>query len=295
MKNPNHSASFVIEPLTLLQDAVEQEHLSILLYGAPGCGKTLLAATAADVPTMQDVLLIDLEKGKRTLHNNKLIKNPGNIDVIKVRVDDQIPQIHKFLKAHCRLRDLKDVDGLRKLQAQFFGMKPEDIKKPRQYNTVIFDSLSELDTMVINGLLGVDNDTDISVLFQDPDDIKVAEFKEYKKNHMIIQQMVRYFRDLPMHNIFTCHSSFVQDERKRMHYSLALTGKLRNIVQGLVDIVGYLQVGKPQEGGGAAARRLSLVPLGNFDAKCRLSEVAESHIDNPTMASVTAKVFKQGA
>ena len=42
---------------------VRQRYLKLLIYGSPGVGKTSLAGSAVEVPSMRDVLMINAELG----------------------------------------------------------------------------------------------------------------------------------------------------------------------------------------------------------------------------------------
>ena len=266
----------------------EFQYLTMLVYGVPGSGKTTLCATAADVDDMADVLMIDIESGKLTIKNNARIKNKGRIDAIRVTSYKQLAEVHKFLQAHCRLRDSKSPDAetkLRALQAKFMECKPEDIKKVRRYHTVIIDSLSELDALCIYELLGLSTDMDLSEAMDDGE-MEVAQFAEYKKNNQIMQLIVRAYRDLPINALFTCHVASQQNDLKQIFYSPSLTGKLKNQVQGFVDLVGYLRVAELKEGQSEAPRRMYFQPVGKFDAKTRLANLDGSYFDNPTMADI---------
>lgn len=271
------------------------ERLNMIVYGAYGSGKTTLMASAADVKDMQDVLLIDIEKGKMSIKNNKRIKTKDKIDVISISGFKQLGMIHdKFLKPHCRLRDDHSPEATKKLielEAKFRGVDPKTIKTPRRYNAVIIDSLTELDKMVTYELLGFSTTGDLAELIQD-NDMDVAEFKEYKQNNQMMQLIVRAFRDLDISSLYIVQEAFVQDELKRMMFSPALTGKLGKQVQGMVDIVGYLQVGTLKEGQTEAPRRLWLQPGPRFDAKSRLSQMKESFIDDPVMQDIWDEVVE---
>lgn len=271
------------------------EYLTMIVYGIPGSGKTTLCATAADVDEMADVLMIDIESGKLTLKDNKRVKNKGRIDVIRVTSYKQLAEVHKFLQAHCRYRDddsKEATEKLIKLEAKFKGIDPAKIKTPRRYHTVMLDSLSELDALCIYELLGLSTDMDLSEAMNDGD-MEVAQFAEYKKNNQIMQLIVRAYRDLPINALFTCHVAYTQNELKQMFYSPSLTGKLRNQVQGFVDLVGYLRVGELPEGKTEAPRRMYFQPVGKFDAKCRLANLEGSYFDNPSMKDIWKAVTEE--
>lgn len=270
----------------------EFEYLKMIVYGIPGSGKTTLLATSADVDEMADVLMVDIESGKLTIKNNKRIEHKDRIDSIRVTSYKQLAEVHKFLQAHCRYRDADDEDKLRILQAKFTGVDPKSIKKVRKYRTVIIDSLSELDALCIYELLGLATDMDLSEAMADGD-MEVAQFAEYKKNNQIMQLIVRAYRDLPINALFSCHVAYTQDEMKRMFYTPSLTGKLRNQVQGFVDIVGYLIVGQVPEGKTEAPRRMYFQPVGKFDAKCRLANLEGSYFDDPVMQDIWEAVSEE--
>ena len=276
--------------ITSLED--EFEYLNMLVYGPPGAGKTTLCASAADIDDMADVLMIDIESGTLTIKNNDRVKRKDRIDAVRVTSFKQLAKVHEFLKLHCRLRDMPSEEGkLKQLEAKFKGVAPEKIKKPRRYRSVIIDSLSELDALCIYELLGFSTDMKLDEALNDGD-MEVAEWAEYKKNNQMMQLIVRAYRDLPISVLLSCHSAHTQDEMKRMHYAPSLTGKLRNQVQGFVDLVGFLKVGELGEGQKQAPRRLYYQPVGKFDAKSRLANLKESYFDNPTMTDVWRAINK---
>jgi hypothetical protein len=266
----------------------DTEYVKILFYGPFGSGKTTLAASAADVDAMSDILMLDIESGKMSLKKNKRIKRADRIDSVRISSFKQLGNVHNFLKVHCKFRDdpAREKD-LISLEAKFRGVEAASIKKARRYNTVIIDSLSELDVLTMYELLGYDapDEIDLNKIMNDGD-MEVAEWPEFRKNNQMMQLIVRAYRDLPINVIFVCHQQYVQDEQKRMFYSPGMTGKLSSQVQSFVDIVGYLQVGASEGDAKEAPRRLSVQPVGKFSAKMRVADFNKSHFDDPTMKAI---------
>lgn len=264
--------------------------LNMLIYGAYGSGKTTLGASAADVDEMADVIMLDIESGAMSLEDNDRIIHKDRIDRISITSFQQMAKAHEFLKAHCRYRDDPDaIDKLKKLQALFTGVAVENIndKNLRHYNTVLIDSMSELDQLTLYELLGFTSDMKLDEAIADGD-MEVADWPIYRKNNQMINLIIRAYRDLPINVIIICHAAYTQDEMKRMFYAPGLTGKLSAQIQGFVDIVGYLKVGKPEEGQKEAPRRLYVQPVGKFDAKNRKASFKDSSFEDPTMLSIQA-------
>lgn len=250
-----------------------ERYLKLLIYGNFGVGKTYLAGTASEVESMQDVLIINAEAGDLTLSEFE------GIDEISVRDFRTLGRINEYLRQHCRARDEGDDDFLRESEAKLRGVEPDDVETPRKYRTVIIDSLTELEAYCFNQLLGITDTTRLD------DETQSAEWSEYKKNHTMMQRVVRAFRDLPMHVIYTASEQYQQDETKRFKYSPDLTGKLSKKIQGYMDMVGYLAIGKDGE---KPVRRLYVSPsaTGKFDAKHRYAAFKGEYFTNPTIAKI---------
>jgi hypothetical protein len=255
--------------------------IKLLAYAKPGVGKTSLVGTAADVPQMRDVLVISAEGGELTMLNNPRIAGTEYIDCIQVRTFTQLQSVKDFLFAHCTHRNSGDDEKLRNLQNMVFvgSDAAEPGARLRRFNTVIIDSLTEINDYSMMNILGITQATNLNA------DVNSAEFKEYKQNHTKMQLLVRQYRDLDMHVLMTAHADWTQDEQKRHHWSLALTGKLSGQVQGFFDIVAFMMAGQATEQA-PANRRLFVQPLGPFDAKCRLAGCKKNYFDNPTMADI---------
>lgn len=262
--------------------------LKMMVYGDYGTGKTHLTGTACQVPEMHDVIMINAESGDLTLQQ---FAEEHELSIITCTKFKQIARVYEYLRQHCIARDAGNFDKLRELQAFYTGVEPSAIKEPKQFFTVIVDSLTEIEDYCMNDLLGI---TDITKL---DDEVISAEWAEYKKQNSMIRRMIRNFRDLPMHVLFTCAQTYTQDDKKRRQYAPQLTGKLSSQVQGFMDIVGYLVVAQANEQTeeekkeakktGLAPRRLYIQPspTGKFQAKCRF-QYNQPYIDDPHVRKI---------
>lgn len=247
----------------------------MMVYGDYGMGKTTLAGSASKVESMQDVLMIDAEAGDLSLSGYE------GVDVVRVKNYKMASHVQEFLKMHCRLRDDDDIDGLRDLEAQLKQVDPKTIEVPRKYNTVLVDTLTEVETYCMYQLLGIGPNTRLD------EETNVAEWPEFRRNFNMIQRFVRTFRDLPLHVIMTCSQQYTQDDQKRFNFAPSLTGKLSGAVQGFFDVVGYLTIVSEE---GKAVRRLWVQPVERFAAKNRFVAFKESYFDNPTIGGILKAV-----
>lgn len=250
-----------------------ERYLKLLIYGNFGVGKTHLAGSSSEVESMRDVLIINAEAGDLSLTAFE------GVDSITVQDFKTLGRIHEFLKQHCKARDEGNTDRLKALESVVTGIDESEIKKPRQYRTVIVDSLTELEAYCMNQLLGINDTTRLD------EETDSAEWSEYKKNHTMMQRIVRAFRDLPMHVIFTASEQFQQDENKRYKFSPDLTGKLSKKIQGFMDMVGYLAIGKD---GDKTIRRLYVQPspTGKYDAKHRYQAFKGEFFLDPSIKKI---------
>ncbi len=255
-----------------------ERYLKALIYGNYGVGKTTLAASANDVPSMRHIIMINAESGDMSIEDHE------DLDAITVQDFRTLGQINEFLRQHCTARDAGDVDRLRTMEAVLKGVEEEEIEVPRQYKTCIIDSLSELEAYCFNQLLGITTETRLD------EETQSAEWTEYKKNNTMMLRVVRAFRDLPMNVIFTCGEKYTQDETKKFKYVPAMTGQLSKKIQGFMDMVGYYKQGQGSDG--QIARRLFVLPSGQgrYDAKHRYQAYKGEHFDDPTMTSILTEV-----
>jgi len=297
---------FQITPLR-----TEHRYLKALFYGPFGCGKTSLAGSAVDVPEMSDVFMVNAESGTLSIEDADYIRNRFRIDQVRCKDFRTVALVQEFLTAHCRARDANNITALKALQARMFGYAISIIDESpdaqdefaydenesliwtkarlRKYKTVIVDSLTEIDTFSMYDLLNIKTDMKLD------GDMEVAQFAEFRKNNQMMQLLVRAYRDLPMHVLLVCSTQYNQDELKQMHWVPSVTGKLAAQIQGFVDIVGFMQVGKPKEGDPKIPRRLYVQPVARFDAKNRIASFREAFIDDPSMTKIMAAFNKSSA
>jgi len=241
-------------------------YLNMLIYGAPGSGKTTLAATAQDVPEMQNVLYIDVESGSLS------IAHRSDIDVVRIYNYAQFSKVHEFLRLHCQYRDAGD-DG------KLAGLAEAVGAEPKPYNTVVIDSLTEIQKQVMYMLLGIEvGHAQLDLIPETP------EFREWGQSAEMMRLLVRSFRDLPMNVIFVCAEQEVENERKQLLRRPALPGKLGTEIMGFLDVVGYLATAHGEDGD--LRRRLYITPGRTFQAKHRFSQAVVGYFDDPTMAQV---------
>ena len=190
--------------------------LNIFLYGDPGAGKTVLAGSSDDVPDMKPVLVVDCEGGAYSLR----AFYPG-VDVVRVKSLQELVDVYKTL-------ELMD----------------------HGYKTVVLDSLSEIQKMIMGNIM-------TAVVLEDGErDPDVPSIREWGKLGEQMRRMIRRFRDLPMHTIFTALMDESQDERGRRKKYPMLSGKMKKEVAGFMDIVLFVY-----------AKHVKLDANGNLDEK----------------------------
>jgi len=257
-------------PFTI-ETPTRERYLKMLVYGPYGAGKTYFAGTAADAEGFGDVLVLDAEAGSLTLADRT------NVDVVRITDFSQFARVYDFLRVHRKyVREGNDAK-LKELQKKF----APGIKKLRRYNTVIIDSITEVQKFCMYKLLGAEiGEVQLDMEPSNPD------WGVWGKASEMMRRLIRTFRDLDVHVIFVAAEQEKEDELKRTRYMPALPGKLAKEAQGFVDVVGYLrvhQIGGEQHK--SYMRRLYLLPTDKFDAKDRYHPDGVAYIDNPTVTS----------
>lgn len=119
---------------------------------------------------------------------------------------------YKAIKSH---KDLKDL---------YFYL----LHEKHSYETVIIDSISEVNEII---KLEIESRTGHAMQLQD--------WGTLSKD---IRDLLRKFRDLPMHVIFIAQEQYINDEDKIKKIAPSLNGKSATDVAYFMDIVGYIHV-----------------------------------------------------
>lgn len=258
-------------------ESIDNPYLNMMMYSEFGVGKTALAATADDVPEMRDVVLANVDYGE------EVIKKSSKIDILDFNKYDDFNDLYYFLQLHCDLRDRNDTVKLRKLESDFMRVPLAEIVTPRKYQTVIFDTLSEMQKLLMYKQLGIDvMKTRVGESFPKP------SFEEWNQ---VLEQLllhVRKYRNMPIHSIFLAQLDEDVDDKRKKYFLPLLQGQAQKLIHGFFDCVGFYTMKVDGEGTAKPSlqRRLYLSPVGPFKAKHRFGNFPGYCIDNPTMKDI---------
>lgn len=254
----------------LITPGIFTNKMNILIYGDPGSGKTHLAGTAQDAPSMADVHVFNIDGGIMTLA--------------------QRGDIHAT-----------DINSVDELEQELFKIANKDSKYSRT-KTVVIDNITELQTLALESITTAEyanrkkKNKDYSI-----DDVYLEDYGVAGKR---LARILRGFRDLPMHVIYIAHK---KDKMRKGTNTLEeskpnLTDKLCTAVMGYMDFVWYLytadeQMGDENSGYWTETHRYLLTqPINNFAAKTRGAEFAQkigSVIRDPNMAVIMSEYINK--
>jgi hypothetical protein len=155
-----------------------------------------------------------------------------------------------------------------------------------RYKTVILDSLTEIQKFNMDQIM-------IDLITKKPEvDPDVPGMREWGKNLEQVRRMVRGFRDLDMHTIFTALEKDDKDDLTgaRKVYPM-LSGQLAKQVAAFMDIVGYYYIKQYGVGDQAEYKRLLLtMATQKFTAKDRSGKL-DSVIEDPSMTKLFEAMY----
>ncbi len=254
----------------------------VIVYGERGSGKTFFAASAQDIPEMNDVLFADAEAGTESISDR-------NMTLVKLRNYRDVEDLRKFLQLHARFRDAGDMANLDKLETQELGgagRNPDG--SVRRFRTVILDSVTMLQVFAENLL--TKKDPMNLALTEVIDKSDWAETGVYTNLNDLTLRLVRSFAYLPYNVIMVFASKKANEGTAKAPVWLdmpSLSGeKVPRDVQGVADVCGFLRM---MGTGDSQVRRLGIGPRTRpYLAKHRLVGVSEAAIDEPTMPKLMA-------
>lgn len=183
------------------KETADSRGLKTLLYGPAGSGKTWLAAT------FPEPLFLDLEGGLRTVFQLRPVlrfpKDPSE----EIQSLEQVREFYRLVRS--------DPDP--------------------HYDTLVIDSLNELQVLVTKEVLG-----QFAATRQYEDQMTMAD---YGKVNRVFLQIVRAFLKLPYHVVMTAVETPREYEGQEVYPKF--TGKqIWPELQRMVDQIGYLHVRK---------------------------------------------------
>lgn len=178
-----------------LFDPNQNNYSNILIYGAPGTGKTHLACLAA---RDKKTLLFDIDHGARTIENlpKEIQKNIIPIQYTKFSDLNEIYQM--FAK-----------NNTADQWTTFFKKKGIDIKLDRPFEVIILDSLSELQRQMELELRNESLDEKL----KNPQNIGSLRIQDWGAVSELTETVVSdAFGSLPIIFICTAHEQMVENE-----------------------------------------------------------------------------------
>lgn len=222
-------------------------YFNILLYGDSGVGKTTLAGSADDVPSMRPVLFIDIEGGTESLRHSY-----PEVETVRITTWKEMQEVYNVL---------------------YSG--------EHEYKTVVLDSLTEIQKFNMYQIMS-------DVAQKRPDlDPDVPSMREWGKNLEQIRRMVRGFRDLEMHTIFTALAKTDKDQKTGITTTKpSLSGKMADEVAAFLDVVVYYYVKQIGDGSDVEFKRLLLTAKTDSQvAKDRTGRLPMV-VEGPTMSEI---------
>jgi phage nucleotide-binding protein len=208
----------------------DESFINVCIYGDPGVGKTVLAATAPKP------LFLDVENGFISVKNH--------------------PELHAAAR-RMRFIGVKAVERLAEkvLDGHF-----------SEYETFVIDTFTALQDRALKEFTIAAYKKNPNLR----EDAYTPEGKDYQRNTEMLKHIVSLFRDAEKHVIFLCHSKEDKDERTGAIFTRPqLTPKLAGKLVADCSVVGHMTLSGGKNGE-PVVRRLQILPSPTVHAKSRI-------------------------
>lgn len=222
-------------------------------------GESGVGKTVLASSAPRPILWIESEGGTNS------IADPEGIDIVRVESLETYREALRFLRS------------------------PEGAK----YKTVVLDSFTETQAQVLKEIMVAVSERDTNR------DEFTPQFQDYQRLVGVMREVVRGFRDLPMHVVITALTREDKDDMTgRVTVRPRLSPSIANEIPGFMDVVGYLYTstdknGEVEDGEMTIRRNLLLAPTGKYLAKTRAPEGTDvpTHITNPKFEDIARIVL----
>lgn len=203
-----------------------------LFHGEHKAGKTILAASVADVSEMNDVLYIDVDGSMKSIIPSGAVENYGNLSTVRVKDYPTFMEVYKFLVAHCEARIAGDADRMKRI-AEKVGIDPR-----KRFRTVVIDTINNVEKMNHEHIYGT---KDAAITRE----VEQGDWGKVNKHSTIMTDLLRKFRDIDMNVVMLCHSKYAKNKAKISNWEPDLQGALAGFIQRNIDMVGFMMRGLP--------------------------------------------------
>lgn len=239
---------------------------NVMLYGDPFAGKTTMAASAQDHPSMRQVAFANIEGGLMS------VAHRGDI--------------WKY--------DVKAMDDLER----FFWKLVDPKGRYADVRTVVIDNATELQTINLEEIV-------TEAIARGKDKVKGQPRtkddlwqEDYGRSTVQLKRIFRAFRDLPLNVIFTAHAKRIYPKVppgtdlstvEPLATLPSLTDKLGKSVMGYMDFVWYLEYDADEDTRFMLTRPQEVEGAGRIFAKTRGPRFLEALgplVQNPDLATL---------
>lgn len=234
-----------------------QAYLKALIFAPHGRGKTTFLGSAQLDERTSPMLLLDFEGNTESLTGL-------DIDITPVRTWEDFDNVYRFLS-----------------------------QPGHGYKSIGIDSISEINTYAI--LAEMQRRVNIGGPGRDefPDQ---AQKQDYGAVLVQMRRLLRRFRDLPMHVIFTALDDTEAEPGEGMVKIPGMIGKMRREVGALMSVVGYLSLdSQKKDEYGEPLRVLLLRDIPAFRVKVRTAwgqtQTVPQALDDPSIGALLDVVF----